>query len=132
MGDEPHFRASKRRRVFRKRPDEDEEPSAPGAHAAEAQSTVPTIDPVSTRENEDGDGEGRGLSAAEIIRRRRLANNRKGGVGFSISESQRNSIARDEDSAMAIMKPEQTAVEMVQNRFTAPTGIVINEDDKHM
>ena len=125
------FRASKRRKIFRKRhEDEDDNQSTTNQYEALDQSSIL---PTSSHEYRDADeGErGEGVGAASV---RRPGAHRKAGVGFSNSQTQRlvESEEPDESRAMIRSDPSASATAVASSRFTAPSGQAVVKDDKHM
>jgi len=119
----PVFRASKRRKVFRKRRDEDEV-SDEGVATPKASTTV-----TGGKQHQDVEAETREGSVA--LNHVRPLGSRKGGVAFS---STRNTNESGTNSAVDSNAPPTplNPVEHAQARFVAPTGHIASADDKHM
>jgi hypothetical protein len=116
----PIFRASKRRKVFRKRRDDDE-PSDQDV----ATPTGPTTVAGSKQQQDVGTETREGSVSMSHVR---LLASRKGGVAFS---SARNTNDSGTSSVVDTNAP-PTPAEHAQARFVAPTGHVALADDKHM
>jgi hypothetical protein len=119
----PVFRASKRRKVFRKRRDSDELPDEDVATR-----TAPAI-VATSKQHQDVEPETRegSVSLSHI----KPLGSRKGGVAFS---SLRNTNDSGTSSVVDTNAPPTplNPVEHAQARFVAPTGHVASADDKHM
>lgn len=124
--DGPVFRAHKRRKVFRKRVDDDDE--------QDGDTVIPT-GPAAAPDGDKDEVEAEAKEAAAVQRLRKPTATRRGGVGFSsTSESRRlggDSGATSANNTDAPGTP-LSAVEHAQARFVAPTGHIASSDDKHM
>lgn len=117
----PVFRPSKRRKVFRKRRDDDEI-SEDGLATQTRPAT--TADNKQHREAEAETRDG-GVSLVRPL------GSRKGGVAFSSSRTANDSGTSSVVDTNAPPTP-LNAVEHAQARFVAPTGHIASADDKHM
>lgn len=117
---EPVFRAAKRRKVFRKRVDED--------GALEEGDELGQIASEETREDAD---------ERPVFQRARLgASGRKYGIAFSSAGTPR-SAEQDSSQALALVSGnpttrDETAALIATGRFVAPTGLVGPVEDRHM
>ncbi|KAI5248875.1 hypothetical protein E4T43_01081 [Aureobasidium subglaciale] len=119
----PVFRASKRRKVFRKRRDDDE---ASDGDAATPNGAATAADGRQEQEL--------GLDTKEVsvaARHVRPTGSRKGGVGFSSTRVGNESGTSSVFDTNAPPTP-LNAVEHAQARFVAPTGHIASADDKHI
>ncbi|KAI5211386.1 hypothetical protein AUEXF2481DRAFT_1279 [Aureobasidium subglaciale EXF-2481] len=119
----PVFRASKRRKVFRKRRDDDE---ASDGDAVTRNGPATVADGRQEQEL--------GLDTKEVsvaARHVRPTGSRKGGVGFSSTRAGNESGTSSVFDTNAPPTP-LNAVEHAQARFVAPTGHIASADDKHM
>ncbi|KAI5199967.1 hypothetical protein E4T39_05963 [Aureobasidium subglaciale] len=119
----PVFRASKRRKVFRKRRDDDE---ASDGDAATPDGAAKVADGSQEQEVEADTRE-----ASIATRHIRPTGSRKGGVGFSSTRTANESGTSSVFDTNAPPTP-LNAVEHAQARFVAPTGHVASADDKHI
>lgn len=135
------FRPSKRRKFYRKRTETDDveevTPFSPPAQSASPASApvVPMSDPENAAPSPVHFNDEPSLSIAEILRQRKAAQRKRGGVEFtssahssSASPHLSNSIAikgETEDGTSADIKT-------VISRFAPQTGQVSGETDKHM
>lgn len=129
---EPVFRASKRRRIVRRRQDGDaSDDSTPlqtpppiqvtsQSHPDEATQDVTTINDESAQNGAP-------------IRQRKPTTSKRGGIAFSSSGKQRdlNDNKQDSGEGQALV-PAINISEIANGRFIAPTGQVVSTDDKHM
>ncbi|WPH00392.1 Hypothetical protein R9X50_00321900 [Acrodontium crateriforme] len=113
----PVFRANKRRKILRQRPDSDDEPIV---------SRLPDK-PLGASNVDDEDG-GQYL----VTFQNRKAGNRKNGIGFYTNLDKRQPAVQDSDRALELLDqakiPEQNQV----HRFVKPTGKTGVVDDRHM
>lgn len=134
---ESMFRASKRRKVMRKRPTDDDgddqissrtpvsaHPTDNGAVLSAAE--TPTNGEVQEEEDQDA-------YAEQVLRQRRPLVARRRGIGFSTSSTPKAMAVTSEavDASSALVPIESTA-ELAAGRFVAPTGHIASTDDKHM
>ncbi|KAG9828440.1 hypothetical protein KCU98_g14203, partial [Aureobasidium melanogenum] len=118
----PIFRPSKRRKVFRKRRDDDE--TSEGDVATQPGSATTADNKQQEAEAETRDG---GVSLSYV----RPLGSRKGGVAFSSTRTANDSgTSSVVDTNVPPTPP--NAVEHAQARFVAPTGHIASADDKHM
>lgn len=120
---EPVFRANKRRKVFRKRAESDDN--------NEDESRLASEDPVagSLPTNEHAIKNEEDTSSRPDVARMRKA--KKHGIAFSSSDrSSSRPQHESEETALAIAEP--PAVAQANGRFARQTGKAIVEDDKHM
>ncbi|CAD0107840.1 unnamed protein product [Aureobasidium uvarum] len=119
----PVFRASKRRKVFRKRRDDDETSDGDVATPTGSETVA---DSKQYLEVEAGTREG-----SVFLSHVRPLSSRKGGVAFSSSRNTNDSGSNSVVDTNAPPTP-LNAVEHAQARFVAPTGHIASADDKHM
>ena len=127
---EPLFRASKRRKVFRRR-DSDEEHQADSKSLSSTEaailSSLPTSDqPADVHEEHH----------VEAPRRAQSSKPRRFGVAFSSnsnSQTPNRTLPQHEATSLAPAKePEASATDEVSARFAPQTGIVVGKYDKQM
>lgn len=129
------FRASKRRKVFRKRPDEDDDQDDQNPALQERQGSQPLLE--ASRCNGTivrGNEVVKDSPTAERSASHRSGAARRSGVGFSNSRTQRTTDSAEPNERNAIIRsdPGQSAITAAASRFTMPTGQVAVKDDKHM
>ncbi|KAK4982057.1 hypothetical protein LTR66_009513, partial [Elasticomyces elasticus] len=119
---EPLFRAPKRRKIFRRRfEDEPERDSIETSESSPKSPTQETQSPTANRTQES------------IARLRKLRSSRRAGIVFSTSEQRHNQTASPDVSAIPVTaRPAQTVEDMAGARFVAPTGQVGQVEDRHM
>lgn len=123
---EPLFRASKRRKIFRKRTDPD------SIHDKDQQDRSETN--ARPAENDHGDGWSEQGQRALLAQRKSVT--RKYGIGFSSigrpqAQAQEQQPENEERAIIPMHPDRQQKIEQV-NRFVKPTGKVEVVDDKHM
>ncbi|KAF1985875.1 hypothetical protein K402DRAFT_413122 [Aulographum hederae CBS 113979] len=139
MPDAPIFRPSKRRKVYRKRRDEDDS-DAEGTTAANstltARATGSPLPKEDTPASHSADEGSPGLSVAEIVRRRKKARSKRPGIVFTNApharqavEPEPNEVAKVADEAEL---EHQAILERANSRFMPQTGKVKEVMDKHM
>ena len=135
---EPLFRASKRRKVLRRRLNDDNDaPSVNSQNqsrplttssstAASSHSPLETAVLVELEEHV--------LPMAEILRRRKLAKARRAGIEFSNTSqnTHSNSTPQQPSDALVSIDDGRSAVKAAVNRFAPQTGKVADVLDKHM
>ncbi|KAG2168096.1 hypothetical protein VTO58DRAFT_104103 [Aureobasidium pullulans] len=119
----PVFRASKRRKVFRKRRDDDEE--------FDGEVAIPTGSTAVATNNQDQEVETETREGSVALRHVRPGGARKGGVAFSSTRTANDSGTSSVFDTNAPPTP-LNPVEHAQARFVAPTGHIASADDKHM
>ncbi|THY21479.1 hypothetical protein D6D00_07011 [Aureobasidium pullulans] len=119
----PVFRASKRRKVFRKRRDDDEE--------SDGEVAIPTGSTAVATNNQDQEVETETREGSVALRHVRPGGARKGGVAFSSTRTANDSGTSSVFDTNAPPTP-LNPVEHAQARFVAPTGHIASVDDKHM
>ncbi|KAF2807754.1 uncharacterized protein BDZ99DRAFT_65281 [Mytilinidion resinicola] len=127
---EPLFRASKRRKIFRKAvEDESHEITSPQSLATPESHTRTPQDNAETEGQKDG-----GLSMAEILRRRKQGKTRRAGIEFSNSSqtSTRAAAPPPSDALIPHTDDNRSAVDIAAKRFAPQTGKVADVHDKHM
>lgn len=141
---DPAFRPAKRRKFYRQRDNSDSNPEPNGITSLPlsgiSAQTPTTLEELveqarnSTDMLHEDDGEPQ-LLVAEVLRRRRAARNRRGGIEFSnvgYSTKVSSASAHPTDAlAMADKDDSMADVKTVVNRFAPQTGQVANVD-KHM
>ncbi|KAK5169001.1 uncharacterized protein LTR77_006310 [Saxophila tyrrhenica] len=117
---EPLFRANKRRKVFRKRAD----PQDDSEGAANDEAAAVTISNQTPEVEEPSTG---------AIRSQRRPINRKHGIGFTSTKG-RNGSRKDGNEEMAVVLANAPEAQDVpgSDRFVKPTGKVAVAEDKHM
>ena len=140
----PAFRPAKRRKVYRQRDDNDsileadDATSLPiGGISAETPSTLEELVEQARNATDmvhENDAEPP-LPVAEILRRRRVTRNRRGGIEFSNTGQGTKPVPQPAQptDALALVDKDDTAadVKTVVNRFAPQTGQVLDVD-KHM
>lgn len=112
---EPIFHAAKRRKVFRRRADDEEQ-----SHSA----------PVGTSHNAQTSEEKDGVEERPVFSRARVGGARKHGIAFSSSGPPR--MVEDEQNTQVALVPTTQESTPANGRFVAPTGRVGPVEDKHM
>ncbi|THY98442.1 hypothetical protein D6C92_02866 [Aureobasidium pullulans] len=119
----PVFRASKRRKVFRKRRDDDAE--------YDGEVAIPTGSTAVATNIQDQEVETETRGGSVALRHVRPGGARKGGVAFSSTRTANDSGTSSVFDTNAPPTP-LNPVEHAQARFVAPTGHIASADDKHM
>ncbi|KAK6000774.1 hypothetical protein QM012_003499 [Aureobasidium pullulans] len=119
----PVFRPSKRRKVFRKRRDDDE--------TSEGDVATQTGSAAAADDKQHGKAEAETKDGSVSLSYVRPLGSRKGGVAFSSTRTANDSGASSVVDTNAPPTP-LNAVEHAQARFVAPTGHIASADDKHM
>lgn len=129
---EPIFRASKRRRIVRRKQDEDAfDDSTPLQTPPPLQVTSQSLLGEATQNVTNIADESAQNDAP--IRQRKPVTSKRGGIAFSSSGKQRdlNDNKQDSDEGQALV-PAINVSEIANSRFIAPTGQIVSTDDKHM
>ena len=130
-------RPAKRRKFYRKRNDlEDEEVPKAESHSSIALPEPMTVDELvawdgfnTLQENAEGESD---LSIADILRQRKAAARRKGGIEFTKNDLS-NCTTPQPRGALAVKDDETPAlIKSVVERFAPQTGQVTDTTDKHM
>jgi len=117
----PVFRATKRRKVFRKRADSD---ASDEPHAVQASDSIPT--PANgTNSAEETHGEILSLSETTRVHRPK-----RHGIAFSSSHPSSSRPHNNEETALVV--PEGQPQDVQNGRFARQTGRTVVADDKHM
>ena len=135
---EPLFRASRRRKVLRRRLNDDNDVPLVNSQnqsrplttsSSTAASSHPPLEIAAPVEPEEHI-----LPMAEILRRRKLAKARRAGIEFSNSSqnTRSNSTPPRPSDALVSMDDGRFALEAAVNRFAPQTGKVADVLDKHM
>lgn len=132
------FRPSKRRRFYRKRTDaEDEALPTLSSALSLPQSNSMTVDELISHHahlthTPDQEMDEEPLSVAEILRQRKAAVRRKGGIEFTNSHTPVSTAPQSSDAL--VVKEDDTPAEIksVIERFAPQTGQVSDVADKHM
>lgn len=119
----PVFRPSKRRKVFRKRRDDDE--------ISEGDVATRTGSATTADSKQQGESEAETRDGGVSLSYPRPLGSRKGGVAFSSTRTANDSGTSSVVDTNAPPTP-LNAVEHAQARFVAPTGHIASADDKHM
>jgi len=127
------FRSSKRRKVFRKRPDREEDVDTRTEQVME-HSDTPALSKRTGSELIGNDEESETQSATDRAPLRKPGTSRKAGVGFSNSRGRRADDSQEPSEHNAVVRagPVESATVAAASRFTMPTGQAIVKDDKHM
>ncbi|KAK5704114.1 hypothetical protein LTR97_003127 [Elasticomyces elasticus] len=111
---EPLFRATKRRKIFRKRNDDDDvNPTTTEASAAASTNSLPD-------------------DAEPAISRLRRPVGKKHGITFSSNTTPKQELEPSEDTAMVLAQPDHEQGMVQVDRFVKPTGKAAVVDDRHM
>lgn len=123
----PIFRANKRRKVLRKRPDSDDQDDDHAAPATVNSDRERGQTPMNgfSMEIEEGDD---ATSRTDLTRVRKP---KKHGIAFSSSDRP-TFRTQDDNQETALMVAEPQAIQEANNRFARPTGKAIVQDDRHM
>jgi len=125
---EPLFRASKRRKIYRQRPEEEEPHTASALY--ETTETGPNTAPLGRRASlSEDEGEQGGVSV-QALRRRLLQKSRRGGMGFT-NAAPTPTTPQPLDTSIAT-DPDRSVIEIAQSRFAPETGKVAGDQDKHL
>lgn len=131
---DPVFRPAKRRKFYRKRDDEEDEP-AEGSVVRQLETPRPDNELQDGRQGSRNDSEGSEQPVIEILRLRRLARARKGGIAFTeMTDSPRSGSGTPlEQPSDALVVQDETPEEIkaVTGRFAPQTGQVADVN-KHM
>ena len=129
------FRPSKRRKFYRKRTDLDDEGSPIPSSPPHPHSM--TVDELISHhahltDNHDLKADEEPLSVADILRQRKAALRRKGGIEFTNSHTSTSNTPQTNDAL--ILKEDDTLADIrsVVERFAPQTGQVSDVADKHM
>lgn len=130
----PLFRAAKRRKISRKRQEDEEAeslvPAEPtGPHSPSQTREAPESHPPRAQREHDGV-----LSVSEVLRRRKLGKPRRAGIEFSnIHQAHHgtSSIPQTPDAAAAANET-RSVVDIAATRFAPQTGEVAEVTNKHM
>lgn len=134
---EPLFRASKRRKIIRKRRDDEEGEdghmaprSPPGDAPINTLEAVASEEPSNPVEAEDS------ASSNRLIRQRRPAGSKRGGIAFTSSvahkRSEHDSPVDTETNDQQALVPAAQNIEQISSRFTVPEGNTRRVDNKYM
>lgn len=128
MADDPSgpiFRANKRRKVLRRRPDrDDDEDTTPATIMSSREERHSPINEKIAHFEEEEDVAPR----PDAFRMRKP---KKHGIAFSSSDRP-SSRPQDENQETALVVAEPQSVQEQNSRFARPTGKAIVQDDKHM
>ena len=129
---DPIFRASKRRKIFRRRLEDDDTEQPVFNYGANLAGSGP--DAIGERaETEEATMEEAGARATWSSSVRR-AGMRKAGVAFTSGRVERSDREADDASSTSVVRRD-APTDVVQNatsRFMAPTGQAVLTEDKHM
>jgi len=118
---EPVFRASKRRKVFKRR---DESPEL---------ATGVTQDVLVTQEHALPQDDDTDLPQLGSLVRQRKMSNRRGGIVFSNDAHKTRDVqAPSSHLTVPVAEEKASVVEQAARRFIAQTGLVADTHDKHM
>ena len=140
-GFNPNVRPAKRRKFYRKRTDDEMHELAGAPASTSRQNTPPpallTLDELVSGNGHVSDGEDQHeethLSVPEILRRRKAAQRRRGGIEFSNTSITHKSPSDTPQPNDAVNEKDETSADMkmVVNRFAPQTGQVADVN-KHM
>lgn len=116
---EPLFRATKRRKVFRKRANSDA--SIDVTEGVDSTNTTINLSP----EQDDTTDKG-------VLRSVKKNGLRKHGIGFTSGSGQRAVEAENEETALVLATDNDAQEGMHSDRFVKPTGRVAVAENKHM
>ena len=132
------FRSAKRRKFYRKRNDTDDD----DLPKARAESSTPPPEPLTVDEliSQEGDTptpqeqpeEDRSLSVAEILRQRKAAQRRRGGIEFTNLTTSNSTTPQPSDTLVAKEDELPADIRSVIERFAPQTGQISEATDKHM
>lgn len=129
---EPLFRASKRRKVFRKRPDEDEIVASVAPASSSAFPNEPSRTYLAPDDVEDANTVTE-ASRGGLVKHRRIGQVRRAGVGFSSGQATSVAVEEGDDNlTIVVAEPNPSTLDMSASRFMAPTGQAAVKEDKHM
>ena len=130
------FRPSKRRKFYRRRTDA-EDRASPTLSSTPPPPESMTLDQLISRhghlaESQEQKTDEESVSVAEILRQRKAALRRKGGIEFTKSHTSTPSTPQTSDAL--ILKEDDTPADIksVIERFTPQTGHISDVADKHM
>lgn len=131
------FRPSKRRKFYRKRTDGEDQASPALPFAKPPPPASMTVDELITHhahltETQDHNTDEEPLSVAEILRQRKAALRRKGGIEFTNSHASTSSIPQTGDALIVKEDDTPADIKSVIERFAPQTGQVSDVADKHM
>ena len=133
--DQDLFRPTKRRKFYRKRTElEDESLPSPSSSPRPQPMTVDELishHAQSTETQDQGLNED-SLSVADILRQRKAALRRKGGIEFSNAQSSTSTTPQTNDALMLKEDDTPADIRAVIERFAPQTGQVSDVADKHM
>ena len=129
------FRPSKRRKFYRKRSDAGDEGSPTLSSAPPPESM--TIDELISHhahltETQDHKIDEESLSVTEILRQRKAALRRKGGIEFTNSHTSTSNTPQTSDALVVKEDSTPADIKAVIERFAPQTGQVSDVTDKHM
>lgn len=130
------FRSSKRRRFYRKRTDSEDQASSPALSASLPPESM-TVDELISHHShltnlQDEIMDKGPLSVAEILRKRKAALRRKGGVEFTNSFTATSNTPRTSDALVEKEDDIPAIIKSVTERFAPQTGQISDVADKHM
>ena len=126
------FRPSKRRKFYRKRAENDDDPV--DALTPPIGPLSPSPDPDETNQTTQDPESEQNISIADLLRQRKSIQRRKAGVEFT-SSSYSTSTPPPSHALELVQKDEDTtpaAIKEMENRFAPQTGRVTEETDQHM
>ena len=121
MPGEPLFRASKRRKFFRKRTGSEERSASSNQVSQSAEV------PIAQGETEDEENGGSG-----VVRLQRKGVAKKRGIGFTSSDAPRTENDEAEERALVVANQDGAQEATRGDRFVKPTGKVAIAENKHM
>ena len=133
--DQDPFRVTKRRKFYRKRTDREDE-SLPSPSSSPPPQPM-TVDELISHHAQMTEIPDQGLnedplSVADILRQRKAALRRKGGIEFSNAQSSTSTTPQTNDALMVKEDDTPADIRAVIERFAPQTGQVSDVADKHM
>ena len=130
-------RPSKRRKFYRKRTDAEDPASPPPSSTTTPPPASMTVDELVSHhahltEAQDQKTDEEPLSVAEILRQRKAALRRKGGIEFTNSHTSTSSTPQTSDALIPKEDDTPADIKSVIERFAPQTGQVSDVADKHM
>ncbi|KAK3175114.1 hypothetical protein OEA41_002360 [Lepraria neglecta] len=131
------FRPAKRRKFYRKRTDTEDEDSPKAADSSMPPPEPMTVDELIAREGEipapqEQSEEDRQLSIADILRQRKAAQRRKGGIEFTNLNTSNTTTLQASDALIEKEDEIPADIKSVIERFAPQTGQITETTDKHI
>ena len=131
------FRPAKRRKFYRKRNDSEDEDRPKAADSSVLPPEPMTVDELIAREGDipapqEQSEEDRRLSIADILRQRKAAQRRKGGIEFTNLNTSNTTTPQPSDALIEKEDEIPADIKSVIERFAPQTGQITETTDKHM